>query len=381
MARPVARLVPEAAGLVIAPAGTGYDVLAGSRIRVVPGDHPVPGRRSFAAGRRLLAALAERPRDDVVLFLLSGGASALLAVPADGVTAADKTALGRFLLRAGAAIDTMNVVRKHVSAVKGGGFLRHAAPRRVLTLALSDVPGDDLATIGSGPTVADPSTYGGALAALRRLAPDGRGIPPRVLRRLADGAAGRGPVETLKPGDPLLRRASAVVAGANRVALAAAAREARRRGYVVATPALRLRGEASDAGRAIAAGLPRRPSAPTCILGGGETYVTVREAAGEGGRCQELALAAAAGLAGTGWSVLAAGTDGIDGETDAAGAFVDGGTLRGRRAAAARALVRHDSHAFFAGTGRTFRPGPTGTNVMDVLIALHPGAERPPCGP
>ncbi|MEW6270956.1 MAG: DUF4147 domain-containing protein, partial [Thermodesulfobacteriota bacterium] len=340
-------------------------------IEVLPGDHPVPGRRSYAATRRLLAALEAAPPDATVVLLLSGGASALLAAPAEGIRERDKSALNRHLLRCGAPIGTMNAVRKHVSRVKGGGLVRAAAPREVVTLALSDVPGDDLATIGSGPGVPDPTTFADALRLLRGTAPTGRGVPARVWRRLEAGAAGRGPDETLKPREPAARRALAAVIGSNRTALAAAARAARGLGYRVVRRRGQLGGEASLVGRRLARELPST-AGPVCYLAGGETFVTVGDAGGVGGRSQELALAAADGLAGAGWSLLAAGSDGIDGPTDAAGAFCDGGTLRrGGRREAARALREHDAYRFFARTGDLFRTGPTGTNVMDLVIALR----------
>jgi glycerate-2-kinase len=371
MARALGEIAPEVAGVVIAPrSSAGLRGTHFGRIRVLAGDHPVPGRRSYAATRLLLRELSRQPRQTTVLLLLSGGASALLAAPAAGVTEADKSALNRHLLRCGAPIATINAVRKHVSRVKGGGLVRLAAPREVVTLALSDVPGDDLATIGSGPGVPDPTTYAEALRSLRETAPDGRGVPDRVWRHLASGAAGRAP-ETLKPGERAARKALAVVVGSNATALRAAAAAARRLGYRVVRWRTPLAGEAAVVARRMVETLPRA-AGPTCVLAGGETTVTVGEAAGRGGRSQELALAAAVGLAAGPWALLAAGSDGIDGRTDAAGAFCDGSTLeRGGRRRAERALREHDAYRFFARTGQLFRPGPTGTNVMDLVIALR----------
>lgn len=383
MARGLTAVAPEVAGVVIAPRGSGELDRDGlpPRIRVLAGEHPVPGPRSFAATRRLLAALGETPKGTTVLFLLSGGASALLAAPAEGITAADKTALNRHILTCGAPIEVMNAIRKHVSAVKGGGLLRLARPREIVTLALSDVPGDDLATIGSGPTVADPTSFADALAALESSAATHDAVPPRVWRRLEDGA-GRGepgrrrPAETLAPGDPLLRRSLAAVIGSNRSALDAAGREARRRGYRVIRTRHGLRGEAAEAARDLVGRLPAPATEPQCVLAGGETVVTVGEARGRGGRSQEAALAAAEPLAGSAWMLLVAGTDGIDGETDAAGAFCNGRTLaRAGRRHTREALARHDSYGYFVILGDSFRPGRTGTNVMDLAIALHPGLD------
>jgi len=374
-ARGLQEVAPELEGTVIGPGRTRRI----GELRFLPGDHPVPGERSFRSTRALLAGLAERARLDRVLLLLSGGASAMLAAPAPGITRADKVRLGELLLCCGAPIQEVNAIRKHVSRIKGGGLLRLAAPRPVVTLALSDVLGDDLATIGSGPSVADPSTFRRALTALRRHAP-GDAVPERVLRRLERGACRMAladrPAETLKPGDPLLLRSCALVIGSNRIALAAAAEAAALRGYRVERRTQKLAGEASRAALEIAKSLPEQPERPTCVLAGGETVVSVGDAPGRGGRCQELALAAALALEGSGWTLLAAGTDGIDGRTPAAGAFCDGRTVaRGGRKRARSALARHDSYPFLGELGDLLVTGPSGTNVMDLVIALHPGRQ------
>lgn len=375
MARGAASAIPGARGIVVAPRRPGPRGSRAARvggILVLRGDHPVPGAASFAATRRLVAALAGRPPSEPILLLLSGGASALLSMPAAGLRPADKATLHRLLLRSGLPIEAMNAVRKHASAVKGGGLLRLAAPRPVWTLAMSDVIGDDLATIGSGPAVADPASFAEALAALLS-AVSRDAVPAAVLRRLERGAAGR-LRETVKPGDPLLAGARAVVLASNATALAAAGRHARSIGYAVRRLRSPLAGEARDAAARFAAALPLRPARPTCVLAGGETVVAIRGGRGRGGRSQEFALAAARLLEGRGWTLLAAGTDGIDGPTPAAGAIVDGATLRrAGRIAVERALAAHDSHRFFARHGGLVVTGPTGTNVMDVVVALHPG--------
>lgn len=374
MARGAVSVIPGARGIVVAPAGKGA---AGrpSRvggIRVLRGDHPVPGRRSFAATRALFAGLRRRPATEPVLLLLSGGASALLSMPPAGVRPSEKAKLHRLLFRSGLPIAELNAVRKHVSAVKGGGLACLAAPRPVWTLAVSDVVGDDPATIGSGPAVADPTTFAQALASLLAVAPRGS-VPGSVLRRLERGTAGL-VAETPKVGDPRLTGVRAFVLASNATALAAAGRRARALGYAVRRLRAPIEGEARDAAARIVAALPAHPDRPTCVLAGGETVVTVRGGRGRGGRSQELALAAAPLLAGSGWTLLAAGTDGIDGPTPAAGAIVDGTTAgRAGRAAIARALAAHDSHRFFARRGGLVVTGPTGTNVMDVVVALHPG--------
>lgn len=374
MARAAARIVPEATGVVIAPGGRGKGVPTRTgRVRILPGDHPVPGPATFAATRALLRALDRWPESATILFLLSGGASALMEAPSPGLSSADQMALNRWLLRCGAPIAVMNAIRKHASAVKGGRLALRAAPREVLTLALSDVPGDDLATIGSGPGVGDPSTFGEALRYLRR-SPDATTLPPRVRAHFAAGSAGA-IEDTPSPDDPRLRRTAAAVIGANATALDAAAAAARSLGYVVRRRRERLNGEAAPCARRLVRRLPSAPIRPTCVLGGGETVVTATGSSGTGGRCQEMALAAAAGIAGSGWTILFAGTDGRDGRTGVAGAFVDGTTVeRAGRGRIARALDDHDSHPLLRQLGDLLRTGPTGTNVMDVAIALHPGA-------
>ncbi|MDG2306170.1 MAG: DUF4147 domain-containing protein [Candidatus Binatia bacterium] len=373
MAEAIADLAPEARGLVIAPRGrTGARTRRVGRIDILPGSHPVPDRLSFASTEALLRRLRRRPPTDTVLFLLSGGASALLARPTRGVGERDKVRLGRLLLKCGADIGLMNAVRKHVSSVKGGGVLRAAAPRRVLTLALSDVIGDPLPTIGSGPTVADPSTFEEAWRGLAALGVLGD-LPVAVRRRLEAGCAGRPDVvETVKPGSADERRSYPCVIGSNRIALNGAAREARRRGYRVENLRAPLRGEAAMAAAAFVAGLGGR-GGPTCILAGGETTVSVGKATGRGGRNQEFAVAAMAGLAGGPWSLLSAGTDGIDGQTPAAGGFADG---RSRRRAGGAAVVRrvlreHDCGGLLESIGDTLVTGPSGTNVMDFVAALR----------
>jgi len=385
MARAIAAVLPEVEGVVIVPRpaarGSRRAAARGAaargarrparigRIRVLEGEHPVPGRGSFAATRALVRALRRSPEDATVLLLLSGGASALLAMPARGISARDKVRLNRAILEAGLPVSDMNTVRKHVSLVKGGGLLRLAAPREVVTLALSDVVGDDLATIGSGPAVADPTTAADAARALAR-GVDVRRIPRAVRRLLAAGHA-----ETVKPGDRLLARSYARVVGSNRTARAAAARRARALGYRVVRVAGDLSGPASACGVALARSLPRSPGLPTAVVAGGETVVDARGTRGRGGRSQELALSAARALRGTGWVLLAAGTDGVDGATPAAGAIVDGVTAaRAGARAVARALAEHDSHGFFARHGGAFETGPTGTNAMDLVLALHPGS-------
>lgn len=335
--------------------------------------HPVPDTRGLAgAADALRMARAAGPRD-LVLCLLSGGASALWAAPADGVTLTDLQAVTDQLLRAGATIHELNAVRKHLSRVGGGGLARAAAPARVVTLAVSDVVGGALDVIASGPTAPDPTTFEDALEVLARysLQP-----PPAVRARLQAGDAGE-VEETAKPGDPVFHRVSAHVVACNRDALEGAAREAERLGYRARIVADDVEGEAGSVGEQVGLlvrnTLAERPAGPVALLLGGETTVTVT-GPGRGGRNQELALALAMEIEGLD-GVLAAslGTDGTDGPTDAAGAFADGRTVaRGYAAGvdAREALRRNDAYPFLRAAGDLIVTGPTGTNVNDLVLVL-----------
>ncbi|HXJ32507.1 MAG TPA: DUF4147 domain-containing protein [Candidatus Eisenbacteria bacterium] len=363
----VAALGPALAhGIVIAPHGTTSAGLGSIALRTAA--HPVPDAAGVAATTDLLRAVAAAPVDALVLVLLSGGASALLVAPAQGIAFEEKRELTRALVAAGAEIGGLNAVRKHLSAVKGGGLARAAAhAAAVWTLVLSDVVGDDLATIASGPAEADPTTYADALAVIEHHA---IAMPPSIRRHLGDGAAGA-IAETAKPGDPATTRVRSVLVGRNADALRAAGVEARRRGYHVTGWPAALAGDAAIAGRALAHAIARATSAEA-IVAGGETTVRALPG-GLGGRSQHLGLAAALELAGSSAVLLAAGTDGVDGPTDAAGACVDGGTIeRARRRGLdpEAALAATDSHRLLAATGDLIRTGPTGTNVADVVVAL-----------
>jgi glycerate-2-kinase len=357
-------------GLVIVPHGGGTWCRSG--IEVVAAAHPVPDAAGVAATERLRALVAAASADTLVVAVLSGGASALLVAPAEGLTLADKQAVTARLLASGADVAAANAVRKHCSRVKGGGLARAAAGAAGLwALVLSDVVGDDLATIASGPTVTDPTTFAEAARVLERwLLP--AEVPPAVHAHLARGLAGELP-ETVKPGDPALARTATVLVGRNADAVAAAGAAAAARGYTTEVLTAPLTGEAAAAGRALAARLAQLPRGrPGALVAGGETTVRVVPG-GRGGRCQHLALAAALALAGEPVALLAAGTDGVDGPTDAAGACVDGATVA--RAAAqgldpTRALATTDSHPLLAATGDLLHTGPTGTNVADVVVAL-----------
>ena len=341
------------------------------RIQVVEASHPVPDANSERGARLLLDQVRGLTADDLVIALMSGGASALLAAPAPGVTLDDKRAINRALLASGATIGDMNTVRKHLSAIKGGRLAAAAAPARVVTLAISDVPGDDPTVIGSGPTVPDPTTFAEARALIERF---GIQPPAAVTARLA-----RDDDETPKPGS--LPHASFDLIATPMMALAAAADAARARGLTPVILGDALEGEAREMGTLLAGiarairlhGHPVRP--PAVILSGGEATVTLnQDTTGRGGRNTEFLLSlgiALDGLDGV-WAV-AADTDGIDGIEEVAGAILAPDTLA--RAAAAglapRAMLRaHDSHSFFGALGDQIVTGPTLTNVNDFRAIL-----------
>jgi len=375
MAREAERLLGEHLGPALAIAPHPEPGLRRVPLRVA--GHPLPDAAGLAAALEVERLAASLGRGDTLLLLLSGGASALLPAPAPGIRLADKQAVTRALLRAGAPIEELNAVRKHLSRLKGGQLARLAAPARVVALVLSDVVGDDLATIGSGPTAPDPTRFEDALAVLGR-----RGVraPPAVRRLLEQGAAGERP-ETPKPGSAIFRRVSHRILGNNAASLEAAETEARRRGLRTLRLTSRLEGEAREVARALVAVLHEcavtgRPArAPLCLLAGGETTVTVR-GAGRGGRNQELAVACARPLSRLPRHAVVASlaTDGVDGNSDAAGGVVDDQSLA--RAAARRlgspeeCLERSDSGSWLAGLDDRIVTGPTGTNVVDLVLLL-----------
>jgi hydroxypyruvate reductase len=347
------------------------------RIRVVESGHPIPDARGEAAADEILRLAGDAGPEDLVLCLISGGGSALTPSPVPGVTLAEKQAVTRLLLECGATISELNAVRKHLSRVKGGRLVRAAHPAPVVSLLLSDVIGDPLDVIASGPTAPDPTTYGDALSVLDRFGLRDR-VPPTVRAHLEAGARGE-VADTPKPGDPALAGVTNVVIGNNGLVVEAAVAEARRLGLAPCLLTRSLQGEAREVARAFAAILDEIARSgspvgrPACLIAGGETTVTVR-GRGTGGRCQEFALALAPELAAMrDVAALAAGTDGSDGPTDAAGAVVDPTTLARARGAGLdvwRALAENDSHPFFAALGDLVVTGPTGSNLMDVYLGV-----------
>lgn len=356
-------------------------------VRIQEAGHPVPdenGQRGAEAIRDLVQPLGER---DLLFCLLSGGGSALMPLPAEGLTLEDKQETTRQLLACGADIEEINAVRKHLSGIKGGQLARAASPATVISLMLSDVIGDRLDVIASGPTVPDESTFAEVAAIVARYGLEEK-LPPAVQDRICDGVAGK-VQDTPKPGDEAFARTQNVVIGSNSLAVRAAAEKARELGYNTLVLSSFIEGETKEVARVHAAiarevhhsGNPVPP--PACILSGGETTVTIR-GDGKGGRNQEFALAAARGLEGLPDTlILSAGTDGTDGPTDAAGAFADGSTIARAMALGLDPedyLARNDSYRFFERLGDLLVTGPTRTNVMDVRIVLvgrPPNAGRP----
>ncbi|MDB4949956.1 MAG: Hydroxypyruvate reductase [Gemmatimonadetes bacterium] len=345
------------------------------RLDVWEAAHPVPDTRGLAGAVAALDVARGMGEGDLLLCLLSGGASALWPAPPASVSLSDLRAVTDALLRSGAPIAEVNAVRKHLSRIAGGHLARAAQPARVVTLAISDVVGSALDSIASGPTVPDPTTYADALGVLLSR---GARVPNAVLAHLQAGDAGEVP-ETPKPGDPAFLRASAHVIARNRHALDAVAAEAEHLGWNATVVADDLQGEAREVAAQVAAlawgAHAEGPSArlPHVFILGGETTVTVT-GAGRGGRNQELALAVALELDGEpGVTVACIATDGTDGPTNAAGAVVDGTSVARGRAhgmEAHDALLRNDSHPFHRATGDLLVTGPTGTNVNDIILVL-----------
>ena len=343
-----------------------------ARIEVVEAAHPVPDEAGRLATRRLMGLTEALGPDDLVLCLISGGGSALLAAPADGVSFEDKQAVNKALLRSGAAIGDMNCVRKHLSAIKGGRLAALCAPARVVTLLISDVPGDDPAVIASGPTVPDPTSCADALEILSRYQID---LPVAVRSALQAGT-----LETPKPGDPAFRDNTVHLIATPQQALEAAAEHARSLGVQAYILSDEMEGESREVGKvqaALARQVARRgqPFTPPCvILSGGETTVTVRNSSGRGGRATEFLLGAALALDGAaGIHVLAADTDGIDGVDDNAGAIVTPDTLERARARglnARQCLDGNDARSFFEALQDLVTCGPTFTNVNDFRALL-----------
>jgi hydroxypyruvate reductase len=355
-------------GLVVTRYGYGVPC---ERIEIVEAAHPVPDAAGLAAAQRMLGVVSGLRAEDLVLCLISGGGSSLLPLPLEGLTLEHKQAVNRALLKSGASISEMNCVRRHLSAIKGGRLAAACWPARVLTLLISDVPGDDPINIASGPTVADPSTCADALAIVRR---HGLELPEPVLDALRSG---RG--ESVKPGDPRLAHAQVRTIAAPQMALEAAARVAREAGYGAYILGDAMEGEAREVGKVLGAiGLQvaqrgQPVPAPCVLLSGGETTVTVR-GTGRGGRNVECLLSLGITLGGhPRIHALAADTDGVDGQEEIAGAMLAPDTLERAHACgihAADSLADNDAHGFFQALGDSVVSGPTRTNVNDFRAIL-----------
>ncbi len=355
-----------------------YDHVAPvTQVTIQEAGHPIPDAAGVAGASAIMCLAQQAGADDLVFCLLSGGGSALLPAPSPGITLEEKQQLTGLLLACGASIDEINTLRKHLSRIKGGQLARAAAPATLITLVLSDVVGDRLDVIASGPTVPDTSTFQDCLDIVDRYDLAER-LPPSICTHLQHGWTGACP-ETPKLGDPAFARSQTVIIGNNRTALQAACATAQALGYATLVLSSFVQGETRDIARMHAAiaqeirhsGLPLAP--PACVLAGGETTVTLR-GDGKGGRSQEFALAAARDIAGLERVVvLSAGTDGTDGPTDAAGALADGHTVARAQALGLTSehyLRRCDSYHFFAALDDLLRTGPTGTNVMDIHLLL-----------
>jgi glycerate 2-kinase len=355
-----------------------YGMTAQTKIvKVVHASHPLPDQNGIQGMREIYDMLKGAGKEDLVIFLISGGGSALMPCPAPGVSLEDTIRLTDMLLKSGATIAEINCLRKHISQTKGGGILSWTDSATVLSLIVSDVVGDDPGSIASGPTAPDDTTFDDAVSILEKYRLTDR-APPRIISHLRAGINGNVP-ETLKPGDPAFGRVTNIVIASNIIALEAAARKAKELGYQPIILGSRIKGESKDVGlvhagiaaECLASGNPLEP--PAAILSGGETTVTVR-GNGKGGRNQEFVLGYLLSYP-QGTTVISVDTDGIDGATDACGAIADESTLK-RAATMSRsvegALDSNDSFDFFSRLGDLIYTGPTGTNVSDLRCVLVP---------
>lgn len=339
------------------------------KIKAFEAAHPVPDENGLKAAEQILRLLSESGEETLVVCLISGGGSALLAAPAEGISLSEKQMVTNALLKAGADINELNAVRKHISRVKGGRLAHEAYPAKMISLIVSDVIGDQLDVIASGPTSPDSSTWQGALDVMTKYRISEPASVVEIIRKGAEDLLPDNP----KPGDTIFDRVENIIVGSNRLALAAAKEEAETIGFTAEILTDSLRGEARDAACVLASDAMLKGLRPMCLIAGGETTVTVK-GSGKGGRNMELALAFSIEIEGRdGITLLAAGTDGTDGPTDAAGAIVDGKTAKKARKAGVEPihyLDNNDSYTFFELAGGLLKTGPTGTNVMDIDIIL-----------
>lgn len=379
MARAMEQLLGEklTAGAIIVKYGHSDDL---HRIEIYEAGHPVPDENSLKFSNQILDLLRDLTENDCVIVLLTGGGSSLMEILPKGIGLADLQSLSQTMLACGADIHEMNCVRKHISLVKGGQLARMIRPARGITLALSDVIGDDLSVIASGPTHPDRSTYADAIEVLKKYKID-QNAPSPVVRHIEQGIAGK-ISDTPKPGDAIFDKVHNIVIGSNRLALDAAAQRATELGYKTLILTSRLEGEAREIARMIAAvmqevqasGMPL--ARPACLLLGGEPTVNLI-GSGKGGRNQELALAVSIAMRHNTQPFLFAscGSDGTDGPTDAAGAIVTtntAGLAAGMDLDPVHFLASNDAYHFFESIDGLIKTGPTRTNVMDIILALIP---------
>lgn len=377
MARGVEQVLRERLEAGIINVKYGHVQRLSSKIKINEAGHPVPDAAGMAGAREIVRFLEARRADELVICVISGGGSAIFPLPQEGITLEEKQEMTRQLLACGADIKEINAIRKHISRVKGGQLARIAQPATLITLILSDVIGDPLDSIASGPTAADGTTFQDCLNILTKYQLWGK-IPRSIEQHLQAGAEGKIP-DTPKAGDPAFASTHNVIVGSNWQAVQAAEQAAEALGYRTLILSTFIEGETRDVARVHAAiakevrktGHPI--AAPACILSGGETTVTIR-GTGLGGRNQEFVLAAATDLRDMDHVVvLSAGTDGTDGPTDAAGALADGETMARAQQLSLKAsdyLLNNDSYHFFAALGDLIKTGPTNTNVMDLRIVL-----------
>ena len=348
-----------------------------SQVRIVEGGHPVPDEAGRQGAEAIIELVSRAGKKDLILCLISGGGSALLPLPVGGVTLSDKQDTTKILLACGATIHEINAIRKHISVVKGGGLARAAHPGTLISLILSDVVGDDLDVIASGPTVPDSSSFDGCMKIFDKYGIGGK-VPAGVLNHIQKGVEGK-VAENPKEGDPIFSATQNAIVGSNMECVLAAENKARELGYGTLILSTMLEGETKEVAQ-VHAGIAKEIlktghplSLPACVLSGGETTVTIK-GEGLGGRNQEFALAAAIGLAGLKEVVvLSGGTDGTDGPTDAAGAVADGLTVERAQSLGLNpvaSLSNNDAYPFFDTLGDLVKTGPTNTNVMDLRIML-----------
>ncbi len=361
-------------GLIITKYGHGVPL---EKCRIMEADHPVPDENGVRAAKELMKLAGTAKPEDLIICLISGGGSSLCPAPAEGITLSDKQEISRLLLSCGATIHEINGVRKHLSKIKGGQLCRLTNNARMVSIIISDVIGDDLDTIASGITAPDRSTFRDAIDILSSYTLLEK-IPPNILSYLTGGVQGENP-ETVKPDDPIFENVHNQIVGSICDALAASKKTALSKGFNPVILTSKLSGEACQVAKVLSSiamevQKSNQPvSTPACLLSGGETTVTLN-GNGTGGRNMELALAAGIEIAGcTGIAMLSAGTDGSDGPTDAAGAFVDGSTVSRAEISGLSPgayLLKNDSYTFFDKAGGLIKTGPTKTNVMDLQIIL-----------